>query len=251
MSALCFLADIFFMIRFEVTGSVDPILKAHLESGDTLYCESNAMVAMDEALSLSGTTRGGVFKALTRNFLTDESFFQQRISAEKNAGDVLLSPALAGDVRILRVGDASYTVADSSYLASTEGVILETKTQGIAKALFANTGSGMKGFFILQASGDGELAVSGFGSIREIEVTPEKSVIVNNGHVVAWDSALTCEPVLNTAHKGFFGKIVHSVVTGAGIVLKFSGSGRVLVSSRNRMSFLSLILGQLPHSKKT
>lgn len=238
------------MIHFEVTGSVDPILKAHLAAGDTLFCESNAMVAMDEALSLTGKAKGGLFSSLSRRLLNDESFFQQQVKAETAAGDVLLSPELAGDVKVLHVGPQRYCLADASYLASTEGVVMETKSQGLGKAIFSGTGMGIKGFFVLEASGEGELAVSGFGSLRELEVTPEKPVLVNNGHLVAWDSALQYQAVLNTSHKGFFGKIVQSVVTGAGIVLKFSGTGRVLVASRSRTAFLSWILGQLPQSTK-
>ncbi len=238
------------MVRFEVTGSVDPILKAQLDVGDTLFCESNAMVAMDEALSLTGKAKGGFFSSLSRRFLNDESFFQQQVKAESAAGEVLLSPELAGDVKVLHVGPQRYSLADASYLANTEGVVMETKSQGLGKALFSGTGMGIKGFFVLEASGEGELAVSGFGSLRELEVTPEKPVLVNNGHLVAWDSSLQYQAVINTSRKGFFGGLVQSVVTGAGIVLKFTGSGRVLVSSRSRTAFLSWILGQLPQSTK-
>lgn len=237
------------MIEFEVTGSVDPILKAKLAQGDVLYCESDAMVAMDEVLSLTGKTRGGFFSSLSRRFLNDESFFQQQVKAENGSGEVFLSPMLAGDVEVLTVGPAKYCLADSSYLASTEGVTLETRSQGLGKTLFAKTGAGLKGFFVLEAAGEGRLAVSGFGSLREIEVTPEKPVLVNNGHIVAWDSSLKCEAAINTGHKGLFGKIVQSVVTGAGVVMRFSGTGRVIVSSRSRETFLSWILGALPQKE--
>lgn len=88
------------MITFSVSGNIDPLLKCHLEQGDVLYCESSAMVAMDERLSLVGKTRGGVFNALGRKFLNAESFFQQEIQAKLGEGDVLLSPELAGDVKI-------------------------------------------------------------------------------------------------------------------------------------------------------
>ena len=47
------------MVRFTVTGSIDPLLAADLEDGDSILAESNAMVAMDANLSLSGRSRGG------------------------------------------------------------------------------------------------------------------------------------------------------------------------------------------------
>ena len=38
---------------------------------------------------------------------------------------------------------------------------------------------------------------------------------------------------------GLLGNLVNSVVSGEGIVLKFSGQGKVIICSRNRNSFVS------------
>lgn len=239
------------MVKFEISGNVDPLLKAHLDAGDVLYCESGAMVAMDERLSLIGKARGGVFSAIGRKLLNDESFFQQKIEAGMEHGSVLLSPTLAGDVRILDVNDETqYTIADGCYLANTEGVSVATGTQGIGKALFANTGKGLKGFFTLKATGYGKLAVSGFGTMTELHVTPEQPILIDNGHLVAWDSTLQYEVALSTAHKGVWGTMVESVVAGTMIVLRFSGSGRVFVSSRNRRDFVDWLAKALPKPEK-
>ena len=48
-------------MRFEITGSVDPLLSVTLEKGEKVLAESNAMVAMDGDLSLKGRSRGGIF----------------------------------------------------------------------------------------------------------------------------------------------------------------------------------------------
>ena len=50
------------MVRFETDGSIDPILRVTLEKGDVVLAESNAMVAMDRALSLKGRPKGGFMK---------------------------------------------------------------------------------------------------------------------------------------------------------------------------------------------
>ena len=229
------------MVSFAISGQVDPMLEATFEPGDKLYCESGSMVTMDEHLSLIGKARGGFLSAIGRKMLNDESFFQQRIEAGERGGVALLSPTLAGDVRVLDVGEAQYSVADGCYLANTEGVKLSVGTQSFGKALFAGTGSGLKGFFVMKTSGRGQLAVSGFGSLREVEVTADRPVLVDNGHLVAWDSNLSYEVALNTAHKGFFGSMVESVVSGTMVVLRFSGRGRVFVSSRNRNDLVNWI----------
>ena len=75
------------------------------------------------------------------------------------------------------------------------------------------------------------------------------AVYVDNGHLVAWDTELDYELALNTAKQGFFGKIFHSQTSGEGIVLKFSGKGRLYVCSRNRGGFVDWLFSQMPQEK--
>ena len=233
------------MVRFEVEGGVDPLLRVTLEKGDSVATESNAMVAMDASLSLKGRTRGGFLNSLARKFLNDETFFQQWIEAEDGPGSALLAPTFPGDVRILPLDGREWMIADGCYLASTADVDVTAKMQGVGRALLADSG----GFFIMKASGRGELAVSGFGSVREMEVRPDRPVLVDNGHLVAWDAALDYEITLKTSRSGFLGRVVQSQLTGEGFVLKFSGTGRVLVSSRNQGGFIDWIFSRRPRDK--
>ena len=232
-------------MRFEITASIDPLLCVSLEKGEKVLAESNAMVAMDGDLSLKGRSRGGIMKSLARKFLNDETFFQQYVEAEKGAGDVLLAPNIPGDIRILDVGQRQYMISDGSFLAATEGVELEVKSQGLGRALLGDSG----GFFVMATDGSGQVAVSGFGSVRELEVKDGQTLVVDNGHLVAWDSDLDYELSLNTAHSGLFGKLVNSQITGEGIVLKFRGRGKVIVCSRNKGGFLDWVFANQPTDK--
>lgn len=233
------------MVRFDVEGGVDPLLRVTLEEGDAVATESNAMVAMDASLSLKGRTRGGFLNSLARKFLNDETFFQQWIEAGDGPGSVLLAPAFPGDVRILPLDGREWMIADGCYLASTADVSVTAEMQGVGRALLADSG----GFFIMKASGRGELAVSGFGSVREMEVRPDRPVLVDNGHLVAWDAALDHEITLKTSRSGLLGRVVQSQLTGEGFVLKFTGSGKVLVSSRNQGGFIDWIFSRRPRDK--
>lgn len=225
-------------MRFEITGSVDPLLSVTLEKGEKVLAESNAMVAMDGDLSLKGRSRGGIMKSIARKFLNDETFFQQYVEAEKGPGTVLLAPNIPGDIRILDVGERQYMISDGAFLAATDQVEMEVKTQGLGRALLGDSG----GFFVMATEGHGQVAVSGFGSVRELQVTDGQSLVVDNGHLVAWDSTLDYELSLNTSHSGLFGKLVNSQITGEGIVMKFRGHGKVIVCSRNKGGFLDWIL---------
>lgn len=233
------------MARFETDGSIDPILRVSLEPGETICAERNAMVAMDRSLSLKGATRGGFFKSLARKALNDETFFQQVVEAGDHPGEILLAPNLPGDVLLLDVGERQYYLSDGAFLASTAGVEFETKTQSLGRALLGDSG----GFFVMKTSGSGTLAVSGFGSVRELRVTKERPMMVDNGHVVAWDAGLDYELSINSSRSGLMGKLLHSQLSGEGVMLKFKGEGVVLVCSRNKGGFLDWIFSQSPTEK--
>ena len=175
------------MAQFDISGSVDPLLSVTLNKGESLFAESNAMVAMDGTLSLSGRTKGGFFKSLARKFLNDETFFQQKITAEDEGG----------------------------------------------RALLGNSG----GLFVMATEGEGRVAVSGFGSVRRIDISDSQKLIVDNGHLLAWEKSLDYELSINTSRSGLLGKLVSSQTTGEGIVLKFKGPGAVYVCSRNKGGF--------------
>jgi uncharacterized protein (TIGR00266 family) len=231
------------MAQFTVTGDVDPFLHVSLKRGEKIFCESNAMVMMENTLDLKGKMTGGLGSALMRRFANGESFFQQHIEAERGDGDCLLSPVLPGAIDILEVGAKTYMLTDGAFVAAESGVNLAVRTQGVGTALFGQTG----GFFICEASGSGKLAVSGFGSSFALDVEPGKDVIIDNAHVVAWDSRLRHEISVATKNSGgFLGQIVNSVTSGEGMVLKFSGSGKVIICSRNRANFVSWLLKLLP-----
>lgn len=234
------------MAQFTVTGDVDPFLHVSLAGGEKIYCESNAMVMMESTLELKGKMTGGLGGALMRRLANEESFFQQHIEAVRGAGDCLLSPTLPGAIEVLDVGDTNYMISDGAFVAAEHNVNLNVRTQNIGSALFGQTG----GFFICEASGRGKLAVSGFGSTFVLDVEPGKDIIIDNAHVVAWDSRLHHEISVTTRQSGgLIGQLVNSVTSGEGMVLKFSGKGKVVICSRNKDTFLSWLLKGMPANR--
>ncbi|HUM95199.1 MAG TPA: TIGR00266 family protein [Candidatus Competibacter sp.] len=225
------------MPTFTITGDIDPFLHATLRKGEKMYCESGAMVMMEATLDLQGKMSGGLGSALMRRLAGGESFFQQHIEATRGDGDCLLSPMLPGAIQMLEVGPQRYTLNDGAFVAASAEVQLAVRTQNLGNALFGQSG----GFFVLEASGKGQLAVSGFGSIFMLEVEPGKEVIIDNAHVIAWDSSLHYEISVTTAKagSGLLGNLLNSVTSGEGVVLRFSGNGKVLICSRNRDAFLA------------
>jgi len=233
------------MPDFKVIGSIDPFLHVTLRRGERIYAESDAMVTMDATLELKGKMQGGLMSAIARRLANDESFFMQSIEATGGDGETLLSPNIPGDIEVLEVGLQQYLLNDGAFLAATDAVEIKVRTQGIGQALLGGTG----GFFIMETSGRGTLAVSGFGTIFALDITPGNDVIIDNYHVVAWDGRLRYSITTSTSKSGFLAGLVGSITTGEGIVNRFSGSGKVYVCSRNRSGFLGWIANTLKINK--
>ena len=226
---------------FTVTGDNDPFLHVSLRHGESISCESDAMVMMESNLDLTGRIQGGILGALARRLANGESFFQQHIKATRGDGDCLLAPTLPGAIEVLDVGAVQYKIADGAYMAATEGVEVTAQMQNVGAALFGSTG----GFLIGQTSGNGQVAVTGFGTLFTLDVTPNNPITIDNGHVVAWDSRLNHQISLSTSQeRGLLGNIVNSMTSSEGVVLKFSGSGKVIICSRNAGSFSAWVSSQ-------
>ena len=230
-------------MKFSIIGQGDPFLHVSLNSGEKIYCESDAMVSMEPTLELTGKMQGGLLSAIARKMVNEESFFTQFIEATKGAGDTLLAPVIPGDIQILDCNNnQQYFLNDSVFVAADSRVDLQVKRQSIGRALLGGTG----GFFITKTSGTGQVAVAGFGTVMELDITPSTPQIVDNYHVVAWDARLNYELSVSTkSNSGFLGNMVNSVMSGEGVVCKFSGTGKVYVCSRNRGAFLGWLSSQI------
>ena len=198
---------------FSLIGTIEPFLHCNLKKGDSIYCEANAMVMMESNLELKGKLQGGLMQSLMRRFANDESLFQQQIEAVNGEGDCLLAPTLDGDMQIIDCGAQQYTLSDGAFVAAQTGIDIRANIQrNLGGAVFA-----------------------------------DKDVIIDNGHVGCWDSNLDYKLSVSTSKKkGIMSNIINSVTSGEGMVLNFSGTGKVIICSRNRDSYqgwLQSILG--------
>lgn len=229
-------------MEFTIVGQGDPFLHVKLNKGEKIQCESNAMVMMENNLELRGEMKGGLLSSIARKLVNDESFFTQAIEATSGPGETLLSPELPGDLQILTCGNGQqYKLNDGAFLAASHNMQFKVKRQSIGQAFFGGSG----GFFITQTSGEGQVVISGFGTVFEVEVTPDNPIIIDNYHVVAWDDRLNYELSLSTKKAGFFSNLVNSMTSGEGIVTKFKGTGKVIICSRNRGAFVSWLGSQI------
>lgn len=219
--------------------SSSPLVMISLAAGEEVRIESGSMVFHNGKVVLEGRMNsngsggiGGIFRAAARSLVSGEGFFIT--TARGTAQDALLgiSPGAVGQIRALDTGKMTWCINDGAFLACDSTVNYNMKRQSIGSALFGGTG----GLFIMETSGSGTVLVNGFGSIVELELDGSDSLVVDNHHVVAWQSTLNYSI---KAASGLFG-----FTTGEGLVNEFSGCGRLLIQTKNPSEFVG---GLMPH----
>ncbi len=213
-----------------------PIVELQLQQGESLKAESDAMIAMSPPVDVEGKQEGGFFKGLMRSVLTNESFFLQSLTAKRGPGTVLFGHALPGGIADVTLdGSHGLAVQKSGFLAATEGITVDTKTQDLTKGLFSG-----EGFFVLNMTGRGTVFVSSYGVIHPLKIEAGQEVIIDNGHLVAWPDTMEYE--IEKASSGWFS----SLTSGEGLVCRFRGPGTVLIQTRNPNGFESWIRSMFP-----
>ncbi|MFK7827328.1 MAG: TIGR00266 family protein [Oligoflexales bacterium] len=206
-------------------GPSNTVAEVRLRYGETCTTEAGAMIAMSPDLSIETSThkknKGGIGKALKRLF-AGESFFMNHYTAQKDAR-LFLAPTLSGDIFQYPLSGGKIIIQSGSFLACEEKVDIDTGWQGF-QSIFSG-----ESLFWLEASGQGKVLVSAFGSIYCVEV--EDNYIVDTGHIVAFEDSLK----FNLSKAG--SSWLHSIAGGEGIVCRFTGKGKVWCQSHNPSSF--------------
>ena len=200
--------------------------KVLFSAGEQLTAESGSMIAMSSHISVQTSSykrnQGSILKAMKRIF-AGESFFLNHYTANA-PGEIWLSTALPGDLLVKTLTQGSNLIIQSgSFMASEPTVQVDVGWQGF-KSMFSG-----ESLFWLKASGSGQMVLSSFGSIYEVDV--QDTYIVDTGHIVAFEETLSFS--LSKAGSSWW----HSILGGEGIVCRFKGRGKVYCQSHSPNSF--------------
>ncbi|MFZ5969331.1 MAG: TIGR00266 family protein [Bacillota bacterium] len=203
-----------------------PIVRAYLQQGETLKCESGAMVSMSSTIDVDGKMEGGLFKGIGR-MLAGEKFFFQTLRASRGPGEVLFAPSIPGSVMDVELdGTYGLRVQKDGFLGGQESIEVETQMQNLAQGIFSG-----EGFFILTIRGKGVVLINSYGSIHPINLEAGQEMVIDNSHLVAWPDYM--HYTIEKASKGW----ISSVTSGEGLVCRFRGPGTVLIQTRNPRGF--------------
>ncbi len=208
------------------------LLKAKLQQGEAISAEAGAMVSMSGGVQIETKARGGVFGALKRSVLGGESFF---VNTFKASGDeeITFAPSLPGDIISIDLQGNTIFAQSGAYIASLPEIQIDTSWGG-AKTFFSK-----EGFFLLKLSGTGDLFLSSYGAIHQIDLVVGQKYMVDTGHMVAFEESVQ----YNVKRVG---GLKSTLFSGEGLVCELTGPGKIYIQTRSADAFLSWLIPQLP-----
>ncbi|MGD2050217.1 MAG: TIGR00266 family protein [Chloroflexota bacterium] len=204
-----------------------------LNAQESIQVEGGAMVGMSPDLEMETGASGGLLKSLSRKMFGGESFFLNTYTGVADGDTVALAPPLPGDISVIEMKGETLMVQSGAYLASSEGVEVDTKWGG-AKTFF-----GSEGLIMLKVSGTGTLIVSSYGAIHPVTLAAGQKYVVDTGHLVTFEEHLKFDVKKVAGWKS-------TLFSGEGLVVELTGPGDLTLQSRSQDSFLSWLIPKIP-----
>lgn len=200
------------------------------QPGEQVVTEAGAMVARDTAVQMETNMRGGLGSALKRKLMGGESLFQNTFTATAPGQTLWVAPPSEGAIERIDLQQGQEVFLQSgAYLASTQGVQLDTKWQG-AKGFFSG-----EGLFLLRAFGEGTLWFSTYGGVHAVDIGQQyQGYICDTSHMVAFTQGLQ----YNVNRVGGLKSLFFS---GEGLVCTFQGQGRLWMQTRSPGALASFL----------
>jgi len=212
-------------------------VRAQLGAGEQVRLESGAMMAMSGGVNLESKMEGGLKKGLMRSVLGGESLFISTVTGSKDGDWVDAAARLPGDIEILDVNGAM-NLTSGAWLLSGSGVEIDTKWGGF-KNLF-----GGEGGFLIRATGTGQVVCSCYGAIQNYDLAAGETMVLDSGHLVAFEDSLTY-----TTRKVTSG-VMQMIKSGEGLVFDFTGPGRIWSQTRSSAELIAWLTQELPFTRE-
>lgn len=209
----------------------------YLKQGQSVVAEKGAMMYMHRTIEIKTAGRkGGLLKGIMTSALGGESFFVNTFTASQGAGELALVGPTMGDIRPIDVTNQGMILQSGAYLASSPLINLDTKWQGL-KGFLAE-----KDFIMLHASGPGNVWVSSFGGIVDMNLRAGETLSVDTGHLVAFPDNMQFSVRRVGGWKS-------TILSGEGLVSDLVGPGKILMQTRHLPAFVQALLPYLPQQR--
>lgn len=195
-----------------------------LAAGERIRAEAGAMVSMSGTVELEAkfnTGGKGLMGMLKRTVMGGESLFLSTLTAKDGPGEVTLAPSMPGDIFSLTLSGETLLAERGAFLAAADGVEMDAKFAGLRGLV------GGEGLTYLRFSGHGLLLLAAFGGIYPRELAPGERYVVDSSHLVAFEERVNYQ--IRKAASGW----ISSFTSGEGLVMEFTGPGRLWIQTRN------------------
>ena len=222
-------------MRFEVKGEPYPAGIVHMNSGESINCQSGAMIWMSPNMQMQSGTGGGGIGGMFKRAISGESIFRNTYTAQGD-GMIAFGSSYPGEIIGLEMEAGDVLIAQKkAYLAAAPTVNFETAFQNLSTGIF-----GGEGFIMQKFTGTGLLLLEFDGSIIEYNLQAGESMLVDNGYLAAMDG--TCHMEIERV-KG----IGNVLMGGEGLThVKVTGPGRVWLQTMPINQFVQAIYALMP-----
>ncbi|GAA2184518.1 TIGR00266 family protein [Brooklawnia cerclae] len=214
------------------------VARVFLAPNEPMKVQSGAMMAHSNGIQVDAKMEGGLMAGLKRSMLAGESLFITTMTAPPQGGWVDVAGTLPGDIMPLEIQpNRPFFITRGCWIANSHAVVTDSRWGG------ASNFFGGEGGFGLQASGQGLVLLSVYGALDVIDLQPGEQVVIDSGHVVAYDLGTRFQ--LRQAARGQVWKTLKS---GEGFVFDFYGPGRIFLQTRNPSALEQYIRAAAPSS---
>ena len=192
------------------------LLEMDLEPNEKIMADGGVMTWMSNLTTATNMT-GGIMSGIKRA-IGGESMFLNTYTAGAQGGSIGIAPGDPGMIVKYPLNGDLY-LQKGAFLCCQECVQTDLKFQGLRG--FFNVG-----LLSLRLTGQGDVFFGAYGDVEEIDV--DGDIIVDNGHVVAWEPSLQYELSYRRGVRNF--------LFAEGMMLRFFGTGKIFVQSRNPLA---------------
>lgn len=173
----------------KILGDSLPVVTCKLAKGESIVTESGGMSWMEEGITMSTSTNGGIMKGLGRA-LAGESLFMNTYTAEKDDVEIAFSSSFPGKVLEFDLKEGETIIAQKRAFLCAESTV------DIAMHFRKKLGAGFfggEGFIMQKITGPGKVYLEIDGEVVKKELAEGEKLKVDNGYVAAMTSSVNLD----------------------------------------------------------
>lgn len=165
----------------KIIGESLPLVSCKLSKGESVITEAGGMSWMEDGITMTTSTNGGIMKGLGRA-LAGESLFMNIYTAEREGAEVTFSSSFPGKILEFDLAQGETIIAQKKAFLCAESTV--DISMHFRKKLGAGFFGG-EGFIMQKITGPGKVFLEIDGELVKKELQAGEKLKVDNGYVAA------------------------------------------------------------------